>query len=220
MQLLESGPADRKPIQTDTGPARGDRVTSPPGPVPAGESWLAAHGGLHALFEFLPDGCVVTDLAGTVRAANRASARLAGMPRRYALGKPLAMFLAAPERARFAELLRSLGALSGEAVREWRFELRAARPGPAPVVRARVRTLCDGRDTPVGLLWLLRDCTVERELEAVLARERAERERAMRARTMELEAVVRMRDAELAHLRAALDCGAGGAGTPGRGRAR
>ena len=53
------------------------------------------------LFDFAPDGYLVTDLAGVIREANRAAGELLGVSARYLTGKPLASYVAMDDRAAF-----------------------------------------------------------------------------------------------------------------------
>ena len=57
------------------------------------------------LFEFAPDGYVVTDSKGTVQEANRAAAKLLGLRADYLIGKPLTVFVAKEEYHPFHTLM-------------------------------------------------------------------------------------------------------------------
>src|SRR5207237_7359096 len=59
------------------------------------------------LFEFAPDGYIVTDPDGTIREANAAAAELFGVHELYLVGKPLVLFVSPQEKDVFyAELKR------------------------------------------------------------------------------------------------------------------
>ena len=60
------------------------------------------------LFEFVPDGYLVTDAEGTIREANRGAAELLGIPSGLLLGKSLALFVAAEARSTFRSQLNRL----------------------------------------------------------------------------------------------------------------
>jgi len=61
----------------------------------------------HDLFEFAPDGYLVTDLHGLIVEANRAAAGLLGDPPKFLTGKPLANYVIPDQRWSFrSELLR------------------------------------------------------------------------------------------------------------------
>ncbi len=53
------------------------------------------------LFEFAPNGYLVTDELGTIKEANRAAAKLLNIPARFLVGKPLVIFVAEEERQLF-----------------------------------------------------------------------------------------------------------------------
>ncbi len=53
------------------------------------------------LFEFVPDGYLVTDAEGTIREANRAAAALLNIPQESLPGQPLVGFIPAEERGAF-----------------------------------------------------------------------------------------------------------------------
>ena len=60
------------------------------------------------LFEFAPDGYLVTNPIGLVLRANRMSAKLFGVPHGYLTGKPLAIFVQLSDRPAFRKLLFQL----------------------------------------------------------------------------------------------------------------
>ncbi|MBD0387451.1 MAG: CBS domain-containing protein, partial [Nostoc sp. C3-bin3] len=53
------------------------------------------------LFEFAPDGYLVTDTAGIIQEANRAAAILLGVHQKYLVNKPLILFIAHQDRKTF-----------------------------------------------------------------------------------------------------------------------
>src|SRR5215217_7306866 len=62
------------------------------------------------LFDFAPDGYVVTDDEGVVREANHAAADLLGRVARHMPGKPLRVFVHPDDRPRLDALLADLAA--------------------------------------------------------------------------------------------------------------
>jgi PAS domain S-box-containing protein len=106
------------------------------------------------LFDFAPDGYLVTDLNGLIREANRAAGELLGVSPRHLSGKPLAAYISMDERAGFRFGLNRL--LKVGRRDEWiiRLEPRRGRPYDAAVTVAVVR---DSHGTPTGLRWLLRE---------------------------------------------------------------
>ena len=58
-----------------------------------------------ALFDLAPDGYVVTDLKGTIKAANRAFETISGRVERYLIGKPLPVLVDAGDRRRLRRIM-------------------------------------------------------------------------------------------------------------------
>src|SRR6266849_3825008 len=113
------------------------------------------------LFEFVPDGYLVTDAEGTIREANRAAAALLNIPQESLPGQPLVGFIPAEERGAFDLELSRLRQV--DLVQDWEVRLQAHDGAPliAAVTAAAVR---DAAGTLTALHWLLRDLT-ERKLE-------------------------------------------------------
>ena len=122
------------------------------------------------LFDFAPDGYLVTDTAGTIQEANRAAAALLNLSQYFLVGKPLLVFLAEAERKSFYTRLSQL--LMAGRVEQWEVRVQPFRGASfdAGVTVAAVR---DSRGTVVGLRWLLRDITERKRTEEAL-REEAE----------------------------------------------
>ncbi len=145
------------------------------------------------LFEFAPDGYLVTDLGGTIHDANEAAVDLLGVPKVQLLGKPLVLYVAPGERDRFHRhldrLLERRGMRSREVELEMRIQPRRGPAFPAALTVAPVRNL-QGELT--GLRWLLRDVSASKraeERERLLAETRLQREAAEEA-TRLLEALI------------------------------
>lgn len=153
------------------------------------------------LFEFAPDAYAVTDDKGVILQANRAVSALVGYARTYVMGKPLAALVDSGSVDHFRARLSGIRQGDGQ-VHAWETQFRGRRTGMPVPVSVRVALIQDksGRSS---LRWLLRDISERKAIELRLAQLHAEQERTLRTRTMELEAVVRMRDDALAHERAA-----------------
>jgi PAS domain S-box-containing protein len=106
------------------------------------------------LFDFAPDGYVVSDTAGVVREANRAAGDLLGVPAPFLSGKPLAIFIPFEERSSFRgglnRLLRS-GRRDGWLVR---FQGRDRGAFQASLTAEVIR---DWGGSPVAVRWMIRD---------------------------------------------------------------
>src|SRR5881296_3671636 len=59
----------------------------------------------HELFQFAPDGYVVTDAAGIILEVNRAASAMLNAPRHRLLRKPLVLYVAGAEREAFRTYL-------------------------------------------------------------------------------------------------------------------
>ncbi len=106
------------------------------------------------LFDFAPDGYMVTDLSGVIREANRAAGELLGIAARYLTGKPLASYIAMDDRAAFRG---GLTRLLREGRREnWIVRVQPRRGGSfdAAITAAVVR---DWDGAPSSLRWLFRE---------------------------------------------------------------
>jgi len=73
------------------------------------------------LFQFAPNGYLVTDEAGTIQEANHAAAKLLNVSQRFLVGKPLLVFVAEAERQSFHTQLLQLQI--SEEVKEWGISL-------------------------------------------------------------------------------------------------
>jgi PAS domain S-box-containing protein len=117
-----------------------------------------------ALFEFAPDGYVVTDENGMIREVNRAASTILDTPRGSLVGKPLVLFVAEADRsAFFTQLaqLRARGLGAGTFAFEIRMHPRSAGEFFASVTAA---PIYDDRSL-TGLRWSLRDITVQKRAE-------------------------------------------------------
>jgi PAS domain S-box-containing protein len=114
------------------------------------------------LFDFAPDGYLVTDDEGVVREANHAAADLLGRAARYMPDKPLRVFVHPEDRPRLDALLAGLAAGRAVAGAELRLEGE-----DAPVTVA----VYANQDRPAAALrWVLHDLTPVKAAEARLVR--------------------------------------------------
>lgn len=118
------------------------------------------------LFEFAPDGYLVTDADGTIQEANQAAALLLGVRQDFLGGKPLVVFVAGEARRAFNVHLARLHDGHLERVAEWQTTVqpRSGPPFPITVTTGRIR---DSKGHLVGLRWLLRDSTERVRTEVV-----------------------------------------------------
>ncbi|MCU0533740.1 MAG: PAS domain S-box protein, partial [Hydrococcus sp. Prado102] len=103
------------------------------------------------LFEFAPDGYLVTDTRGNIQEANRAAAVLLGANQKYLVGKPLALFIAETDREIFFARQTEL-----QQIQDWEVYLKPKKGKPFPAAIA-MTSVHDAQGRRVGLRWLLRD---------------------------------------------------------------
>jgi PAS domain S-box-containing protein len=116
------------------------------------------------LFEFAPDGYLVTDHAAVIREANRAAVRLLGVRANRLAGKPLALYIAPEQVAKFRHFVNTLPQ-TGEPAR-WEGVLKP-RNGPVVPAEFLAAVLCDpatGRGAEVR--WRLDDLSDTKKLQA------------------------------------------------------
>ena len=135
------------------------------------------------LFDFAPDGYLVTDLNGIIREANQA-ARMLGVEPRLLVGKPLITFI---DKADRPALHAAIERLREQRVESTQLELLLApRNGPKLPVLARVAAGRDSQGFATSLRWLLHDVSDDKRLQEELQRARDELEIRVEERTREL----------------------------------
>jgi len=129
------------------------------------------------LFEFAPDGYVVTDGEGVVEETNRAASELLGTPANLLEGKPLALYVAPEHKEAFDSLISRSEEEDGPRTLEAELRLspREGDPFPASVTVARVRV--EGGGT--GMRWMVRDVSESQRLMDENRRQRLFLERLM-----------------------------------------
>lgn len=141
----------------------------------------------HDLFEFAPDGYLVTDDAGTVREANRAAAKLLNVSQKFLIGKPLINYIPQEERRVFRSKLNQLRQIDW--VQEWEVRL-SPRHSVAFDAALTVSTVRDWEGRPLGWRWLLRDITIRKQAE--------EQIRNIQMQNLQLQEVARLKSHFLA----------------------
>ena len=117
------------------------------------------------LFDFAPDGYLVTDIHGKVHDANRAAAELLNVPQKYLSGKVLTNFVPEEQRRVFRSLLLQLRSI--DRIQEWEISL-LARSKPRFEAAITVVTVKDAKGKVIALRWLIRDITERKQMEAQL----------------------------------------------------
>jgi len=122
------------------------------------------------LFEFAPDGYLVTDPQGIIQEANRAAVALLGIPQGSLLGKPLVVFVDeahTPLKLFYAQLKPLL---QGEvdSIHNWELVLEPEDRAPFPAAIT-VGPVGNTRGEVTGLRWLVRDVTDRKRAENEIA---------------------------------------------------
>ncbi|HWU39921.1 MAG TPA: PAS domain S-box protein, partial [Candidatus Acidoferrum sp.] len=115
------------------------------------------------LFEFAPDGYLVTDLSGYIQEANRAAVAMFGRPRAYLVGKPLLIFVPAKEHSAFRSRLAQL--TTETRVHGWELSLELP-TGEQIHAAANVVALRAVASAPASLQWIIRDISKRKRAEA------------------------------------------------------
>lgn len=141
----------------------------------------------HELFEFAPDGYIVTDSVGIILEVNRMVAKMFNVSPEKLIGKPLANFVPFEERRCFRSKLNQLVQLDW--MQEWELHLcpREGIPFDAAVTISTVR---DWEGSPVGWRWLVRDITARKQAE--------EQIRNMQMQNLQLQETARLKSHFLA----------------------
>ncbi len=140
--------------------------------VQAQEGLERERGRYRDLFEFAPDGYLVTDSSGVIREANRAAERLLGKPADYLRGKPLSVYLHSDAqrdlRQTLARLTRREDEGSAAQPERWELGLKTGYEGEEPTVEVKVMQVRE--DEGVTFRWGLREITERKEMEEALRR--------------------------------------------------
>ncbi|XGV97937.1 MAG: PAS domain S-box protein [Leptolyngbya sp. BL-A-14] len=119
------------------------------------------------LFEFAPDGYLVTDCQGRIQAANRAAVALLGVEScgsHHLLEQSLMNFVAKADLVAFHTRLEGLRLGQSDREPSWQVTLQPRRGEPIPVLVA-VSAIQDQQRQTTGLRWLLRDVQQRQQME-------------------------------------------------------
>lgn len=134
------------------------------------------------LFEFAPDGYIVTDPGGRIEESNKIADAMLNVNSPFLTGKPLSVYVASKHRPQFYSLLKDLQTKDNLDIETMEFELqgRDSKPFHGSV---RVGPIRNESGVLTGLRWLIRDMSTQREQEEVLA----ENIRSLASSNLELE---------------------------------
>ena len=146
-----------------------------------------------SLFEFAPDGYLVTSVDGVILEANRAAADMLAVAQRFITKKLLINFIAETERKDFRLLLSKCAQSDYECPRnvEMRIHPRAGKPFDAGLTIAPVYNI---HGKVVAIRWMLRDITERKQAREKILALNAELEQKVIERTAQLEAANRLKD--------------------------
>jgi PAS domain S-box-containing protein len=119
------------------------------------------------LFEFAPEGYLVTDPQGTIQEANRAAANLLNLSQQFLKGKQLLSFVPSDEHLTFESKLKQ--PRQGDWIREWELCLQPRNRKPVDVA-VTVAAVRDKEGKAIALRWLLRDIRERKQAELALQR--------------------------------------------------
>ena len=122
------------------------------------------------LFEFAPDGYLVTGPRGRIEEANQAATQLLNVPTLYILSKPLSVFVHSSDRPLLAAALARMKTASRE---EWTVTL-APRNSPARIAHVTAGAMRRWGGELEAIRWIIRDVTDQTLAQTAL---RASRER-------------------------------------------
>ena len=132
------------------------------------------------LFEFAPDGDLVTDIHGNIFEANQAAVKQLNTPLAALVGKPITDFVHPQDKMSFcAELI---GIPIDSAVKKWEGRLVPTESNPFDAALT-VTAVRDAREQPVGLRWLIHEVTEHKRVVDALRRS----EEKLRQQSQELE---------------------------------
>lgn len=122
------------------------------------------------LFEFAPDGYLVTDAMGLIREMNRAATKLFNVPQDYSIGKPLINYIELEQRQVFRTRLNQLRHV--DKLTEW--EVRICPRRAATIDAALTVTIIRNQGVPTSLRWLIRDISARKLAEETLRKTQLE----------------------------------------------
>ncbi|MEH2091920.1 sensor domain-containing protein [Nostoc sp.] len=120
------------------------------------------------LFDFAPDGYLVTNTVGKILEANYAAETMLSVRQKYLVGKPLILFIAQQDRQIFSCLINN-----SQEIEDCVIEIkpRVDTPFPASI---RASPVYDSQENLVGWRWLLRDISEAKQAQEQVAKRTVE----------------------------------------------
>ncbi|MDJ0576778.1 MAG: EAL domain-containing protein [Xenococcaceae cyanobacterium MO_234.B1] len=116
------------------------------------------------LFDYAPDGYLITNQFGIIQEANRSAAEMLNRRPDYLIGKPLSVFIAQVERHSFYSLLNRL--CQEESIKNVEIVIQPSNNRSTLTVAISIAPMRDKQNQLIGFRWLLRDVTQLREAQA------------------------------------------------------
>ncbi len=138
------------------------------------------------LFQFAPDGYLVTDEYGSILEANQAACVMMNVPENYIVGKALAAYIASDQISEFRTLMSSINLQSGVIHKEFIILPRKSEPFPAAITIAPALIHGTGRPEKLSLRWMIRDITEQKQILKALHDSNENLEARVAERTAEL----------------------------------
>ena len=132
------------------------------------------------LFEFAPNGYLVTDSLGIIQQANYEAASLLSVRQDHLIGKTLVVFIAEKYRSSFILQLKIL-----QDLQEWEVDFQPHKGTVFPA-SVRVKSLSDSEGKKTGFLWSISDISDHKKLQATLQKDSDILENLVKERTTEL----------------------------------
>lgn len=115
------------------------------------------------LFDFAPDGYLVTNKDGNIIECNLAGANMLHVHPRYLIGKPLSVFVRGSDRKLFSKGLDNLSNKKDSAADSWEIVMQPRNGAPFQALMI-AKAFQDAKGT-VQLRWLVHDITMRHKLE-------------------------------------------------------
>jgi PAS domain S-box-containing protein len=132
------------------------------------------------LFEFAPDGYLVTDIYGKILEANRAATSQLNTALNMLTSQPLSFFIQPDQTDSFYSALRQMKFEKASVRREFRLRPPHLSPFDAELT---AMTVCDAGGGAIGFRWLIRDVTEQKQAQQALL----QGEEKLRRQAQELE---------------------------------
>ncbi|MDZ8225516.1 putative bifunctional diguanylate cyclase/phosphodiesterase [Nostoc sp. ChiVER01] len=120
------------------------------------------------LFDFAPDGYLVTNTVGKILEANYAAATMLSVRQKYLVGKPLILFIAQQDRQIFSSLINN-----SQQIEDCVIDLKP-RLGTSFPASIRTSPVYDSQEKLVGWRWLLRNISETKKAEEQVAKRTVE----------------------------------------------